>query len=160
SAETMLWPLRIREATLLDGDAAVAFSGHPRARSALRLTLECLGEFDWAQLPVRRLRMHLAASPMTNAVLYDLLAAHSLGVWSGATDGSLQKVPGEIAPVGFADEQALLPDEDGQHPALRLLAEYFAFPEKFAFFDLPLLPPADGGRDCQMLIAFDQAPVG
>lgn len=160
SAEAVLWPLRIREATLLDGDAAVAFSGHPRARSALRLTLECLSEFDWSQLPVRHLRVHLAASPMTNATLYDLLGAHSLGVWSGAPDSPLQPVPGEIAPVGFADDQALLPDEDGQHPGLRLLAEYFAFPDKFAFFDLPLLPPAGGGRDCQVLIAFDRAPLG
>lgn len=160
TAEALLWPLRIREATLLDGDAAVAFSGHPLARSALRLTLECLGEFDWAQLPVRRLRVHLAASPMTNAALYDLLGAHALGLWSGAPGAPLVAVPGEPERVGFADDQALLPDEDGLHPGLRLLAEYFAFPDKFAFFDLPLLPPAGGGRECQLLIAFDRAPIG
>src|SRR5690606_37292357 len=118
SAEAVLWLLRIREATLLDGDAAVAFSGPPRARSALRLTLECLGEFNWAELAVRRLRIHLAASPMTNATLYDLLAAHGLGVWSGAPEALLQAVPGNLDPVGFGDHQALLPDEDCQHPDL------------------------------------------
>jgi len=160
SADAVLWPLCIREATLLDGDAAVAFSGDPRARSALRLTLECLGEFDWAHLSVRSLRVHLAASPMTNATLYDLLGAHCLGVWSGVSRSTFQAVPGVIAPVGFSDDQALLPDQDGQHPGLRLLAEYFSFPDKFGFFDLPLLPPADGGRGCQLLIAFDRAPIG
>lgn len=160
SAQVELWPLRIREATLLDGDAAVAFTGHPLARSALRLSLECLGEFDWAQLPVRSLRVHLAASPMTNAILYDLLAARCLGLWSGAPGQPLQPVSAMPSPVGFADDQALLPDEDGQHPGLRLLAEYFAFPDKFAFFDLPLLPPTQGGRICQLVIAFDRAPVG
>ncbi|CAE6923505.1 type VI secretion system baseplate subunit TssF [Ectopseudomonas khazarica] len=160
SAQVELWPLRISEATLLDGDAAVAFSGHPLARSALRLTLECLGEFDWAQLPVRSLRVHLAASPMTNAILYDLLAAHCLGLWSGSPGKPLCRVSGTATPVGFADDQALLPDEDGQHPGLRLLAEYFAFPDKFAFFDLPVLPPAEGGQACQLVIAFDRAPAG
>ena len=160
TAEAVLWPLRIRAATLLDGDAAVAFSGHPQARSALRLTLECLGEFDWTQLPVRRLRVHLAASPMTNAALYDLLGAHALGLWSGAPDESLAAVAGLPELVGFADDQALLPDEGGLHPGLRLLAEYFAFPDKFAFFDLPLAPPANGGRECELLIAFDRPPNG
>lgn len=40
--------------------------------------------------------------------------------------------------VGFSDDEVLLPDEDGVHPGMRLLAEYFAFPDKFHFFDLPL----------------------
>lgn len=160
SAEAELWPLVISEASLLDGDSAVALTGRPDARSALSLTLRCLGEFDWSQLPVRRLRLHLAAAPVTSASLLDLLGAHCLGLHCGAPGLPLQACPGVPGLVGFADDQALLPDEDGQHPGLRLLAEYFAFPDKFAFFDLPLQPPATGGRECRVVIAFDRAPNG
>ncbi|OEC34820.1 type VI secretion system protein ImpG [Pseudomonas cuatrocienegasensis] len=156
SAEAMLWPLRISEATLLDGDEAVALTQQPLARSALSLRLECLGEFDWAQLPIRQLRVHLAASPVTNAALYDLLGAHTLGIYCAAAGQPLQTCHGAPAIVGFAADQALLPDEDGQHPGLRLLAEYFTFPEKFAFFDIPFTPPTVGNQ-CRVIITFDRA---
>ena len=160
TSEAVLWPIRIGGATLLDGDEAVALTGRPDARAALRLELHCLGEFDWAQLPVRQLRLHLAASPVTNAALFDLLGAHCLGIHCGVPGQPLLPCPGEPQLVGFADDQALLPEEDGQHPGLRLLAEYFTFPDKFAFFDIPIQPPATGSRDCTLVIAFDRAPAG
>ena len=43
-----------------------------------------------------------------------------------------------IAPVGFADDEALLPGAPSEHSAYRLISEYFAFPEKFNFFDIDL----------------------
>lgn len=47
--------------------------------------------------------------------------------------------------VGFAADEVLLPEEDGEHSDLRLLAECSASPDKSHFFD-PLLSgvPADG----------------
>jgi type VI secretion system protein ImpG len=43
-----------------------------------------------------------------------------------------------IAPVGFADDDALIPFDARSHRAYRVLAEYFAFPEKFNFVDIDL----------------------
>ena len=43
-----------------------------------------------------------------------------------------------IAPVGFSDDDALIPFEARSHRVYRILAEYFAFPEKFNFFDIDL----------------------
>lgn len=43
-----------------------------------------------------------------------------------------------IAPVGFDAEEAMLPAAPSEHSAYRLLSEYFAFPEKFDFFDIDL----------------------
>ncbi|MFX5476366.1 type VI secretion system baseplate subunit TssF, partial [Acinetobacter baumannii] len=51
--------------------------------------------------------------------------------WTG-----LRKVP--LAEVGFAEEDALIDFPSQSHPAYRLLTEYFAFPEKFNFFDIDL----------------------
>ncbi|WP_305824615.1 type VI secretion system baseplate subunit TssF [Massilia brevitalea] len=66
-----------------------------------------------------------------------------------ANDGPWQRllaVP--VTPAGFADDEALIPFDARSHTAYRILAEYFAFPEKFNFFDIDLptlfasLPPA------------------
>ena len=43
-----------------------------------------------------------------------------------------------IAPVGFSDDDALIPFEARSYRVYRILAEYFAFPEKFNFFDIDL----------------------
>ncbi len=84
SAEATLWPLAIDEANLLGGEEAQALTGVVAARSALRLSLRCLGEYRWDELSIERLRIHLAASPMGCAILYDLLAAHTVQVMAGA----------------------------------------------------------------------------
>jgi type VI secretion system protein ImpG len=52
-----------------------------------------------------------------------------------------------LAPAGFEEEDAMIPFPARAHPALRLLSEYFCYPEKFHFIDLDtaalraLLPP-------------------
>jgi type VI secretion system protein ImpG len=54
-------------------------------------------------------------------------------------DGRWHTLPtAPIAPVGFADDEALLPAAASEQRAYRLLSEYFAFPEKFDFFDIDL----------------------
>lgn len=128
SAEATLWPLAIDEANLLGGEEAQALTGVGAARSALRLSLRCLGEYRWDELSIERLRIHLAASPMGCAILYDLLAAHTVQVMAGAPGTPPAALRGLPEIVGFAADEALLPEEDGGHPGLRLLAEYFAFP--------------------------------
>lgn len=155
-AEVTLWPLQISEALLISGDQARERTGLQNAGSALRLRIDCLGKAPWKDLNVRRLRLHLDASPMINATLYDLLGAHVIGVCNGIGEGRLPLLDGLPEVVGFADDQALLPEEDGVHPGLRLLAEYFAFPEKFHFFDVPLDPRRIEGNSLDLYLVFDR----
>lgn len=74
----------------------------------------------------------------------------------GTPPAALRGLP-EI--VGFAADEALLPEEDGGHPGLRLLAEYFAFPDKFHFFDLPLSGALADGQTLYLYLVFDRAPT-
>ncbi|MBG5597581.1 type VI secretion system baseplate subunit TssF [Pseudomonas aeruginosa] len=159
SAEATLWPLAIDEATLLGGEEAQALTGVGAARSALRLSLRCLGEYRWDELSIERLRIHLAASPMGCAILYDLLAAHTVQVMAGAPGTPPAALRGLPEIVGFAADEALLPEEDGGHPGLRLLAEYCAFPDKFHFFDLPLSGALADGQTLYLYLVFDRAPT-
>ena len=158
SAAVRLWPVEIKEALLLGSEEAQALTGIVQARSALRLSLRCLGESQWSALGIEQLRVHLTASPMINACLYDLLGAHTVKVLAGPI-GSVPKVlTGLPQIVGFANDEVLLPDEDGVHPGMRLLAEYFAFPDKFNFFDLPLEGATSDSQSLYLYIVFDRAP--
>jgi type VI secretion system protein ImpG len=159
SAAVRLWPVEITEALLLGSDEAQALTGVMQARSALRLSLRCLGETRWEDLGIEQLRVHLAASPVTNACLYDLLGAHAVSVLAGPPGSVPKALHGLPKIVGFASEEVLLPDEDGVHPGMRLLAEYFAFPEKFNFFDLPLGGATSTDQTLFLYIAFDRAPA-
>lgn len=149
AAAQTLWPLQISEAHLLDAEQAQALSGLPQARSALKLTLECLAPHPWSALPVERLRIHLAGSAVTSATLYDLLAAHSIG-------------PLSPEPLGFGADERLLPEEGGVDPVYSLLPEYFTCPEKFLFFDLPLPNRPDRANattHLDVIIPFDREPA-
>jgi type VI secretion system protein ImpG len=144
-----LWPLQISAAHLLGAEHAQALSGLPQARSALKLTLECLAPHQWPALPAERLCIHLAGSAVTSAALYDLLAAHSIG-------------PLRPEPLGFGADERLLPEEGGVDPVYSLLPEYFACPEKFLFFDLRLPDRAERANattHLDVIIPFDREPT-
>jgi type VI secretion system protein ImpG len=146
TAAQTVWPLQISAAHLLDAEQAQALSGLPQVRSALKLTLECLAPHQWSSLPVERLRIHLAGSAVTSAALYDLLAAHSIG-------------PLSPEPLGFGADERLLPEEGGLDPVYSLLPEYFACPEKFLFFNLPLPDRTNATTYLDVIIPFDREPA-
>lgn len=158
TAAVQLWPIEVTEALLLGSDEAQALTGVAQSRSALRLSLRCLGKSQWANLGIEQLRIHLAASPVINACLYDLLGAHAVQVLAGSPGSVPTALKGLPQIVGFSDDEALLPDEDGVHPGMRLLAEYFAFPDKFHFFDLPLRGVSSDSQTLYLYIVFDRAP--
>ncbi|WLH37769.1 type VI secretion system baseplate subunit TssF [Pseudomonas sp. FP2196] len=159
SAAVCLWPIEVSEALLLGSDEAQALTGVAQSRSALRLSLRCLGESQWSELKIEQLRIHLAASPVVNACLYDLLGAHAVQVLAGSPGSVPIALKGLPKIVGFSDDEVMLPDEDGVHPGMRLLAEYFAFPDKFHFFDLPLDGVASDSQTLYLYIVFDRAPA-
>ncbi|HSX86952.1 MAG TPA: type VI secretion system baseplate subunit TssF [Pseudomonas sp.] len=158
TAPVTLWPLEVADAVLLDTEETQALTGVPLARAALRLSLRNVGEEPWSALPIETLRIHLGGSPVIAAVLYDLLCGNALRTLCGVPGSQPRAVGGCPEPVGFGDDEALLPDEDGLHPGLRLLAEYFACPEKFAFFDIPIGVPADAVDWLDVYILFDRTP--
>lgn len=154
--EVTLWPLRIAEVVLLGAEEAQAATGSAGVRGALRLDLRCLDKDGWAALEIDSLRIHLTANPVAKAALFDLLGAHACGLVAEAEGVEPQRLEGLPQRVGFAAEQALLPEDERVHPGLRLLAEYFAFPDKFAFFDLPLEGLRASGEQLYLYVLFDR----
>ena len=137
-----LLPIKVVSASYRHG--AVAPEGTAKlpvtATAVLSIQLEVTsGQMPLAKLP-ERLRFFLDAEPSLVSTLREVLC-HRTVAWMvqttphGPWSGPFKQRP-EM--VGFGEDEALIDFDERSHPAYRLLTEYFAFPEKFNFIDLPL----------------------
>ncbi|HEV7815695.1 MAG TPA: type VI secretion system baseplate subunit TssF [Janthinobacterium sp.] len=106
--------------------------------SSLSIAIECkAGTVGLKQLGLNAWRLFIDAEQSLSATTRDVLFMHAKTAYIELAGGewiALETMP--IRPVGFEPEQALVPAKASSHPAYRLLTEYFAFPEKFNFFDI------------------------
>lgn len=112
----------------------------PEAGAAICITIESTGAArGLAMQGVKTMRVFIdAEDEALRAVLRDALFMRTACACVEADGEWRMLATAPIAPVGFADDEALLPSEPSEHGAYRLLSEYFAFPEKFDFFDIDL----------------------
>lgn len=138
-----LWPIELVEASYFSHAPDLPLAAHPRARAVrggLRLTLATRGELPFTALPLDELLLYLGGGgddvgwPLVECALADPAGAL---VCAPGPDGTLAVagVLGEdaIAPVGFAADEALLPDSAAGFSGHRLVQEYFAFAPRFQF---------------------------
>lgn len=111
----------------------------PTATSRIGVTFDITTEqssFD--KLNLKNVRVFIDGEPSFCASLRDTLFMRTVKAYvESGNDGrwsALDKVP--LASVGFSDDDALIDFPARSHPAYRLLTEYFAYPEKFNFFDI------------------------
>ena len=140
--EVTLLPLRVAAAGFRRALAAPAGSPVPRgATTALSVTLELTSDqATWGTLGVECLRIYLDAEPSQVCALREALCGKVVGCLVQASPHGPWLSGGDALPreVGFADDEALIECDPRVHPAYRLFTEYFAFPQKFDFVDLPL----------------------
>lgn len=149
-----LMPLRLTEASFRNAVQAPEGTRLPSGvTSVISITLDLLSpQASWAMLADQPLRIYLDGEPSQVSVLRETLCHKVLGVmvqakphqpWHGA-EASLSGQPAARPTLaGFADDEALIDFDARSQAAYRLLTEYFAFPEKFNFVDLPVpVPPA------------------
>ena len=84
------------------------------------------------------LRLFADGEPSVRAALLDALVLRGAGAYVALDEHSpwLAVDGTPLAPAGYEENDALIPFSSRSHPALRLLTEYFAFPEKFHFIDI------------------------
>jgi len=137
-----LWPISV-EAASLAPDRVVQSGRPPGAVALLRLTLRCHAPGGWASLKgLKSLRFYLDGGEPVASVLYECLFHRLIEVWAAEADdrGSPRLVlpRSAVRPVGFDEDEGLYPLALRSSPGYRLLQEFFAFPQKFQFFDLAL----------------------
>jgi type VI secretion system protein ImpG len=154
---TPLLPLRVTELSLEAGNTALRV--RVRAEPGELLHAKGLGP--------PRLRFYLDNAERGAMRLYEALALHLDGMRvstcdpSGSPLRSTLLAPHQLRWLGERDEEAVLPSNPHTHPGLRLLQEYFAFSEKFLFFEVSGIGAHDfnGGGDFLDLLFTFSAPL-
>lgn len=159
TSEVTLWPLRVAALRLVPIDELSLQSCHPAARSALIVRIESSAGPALGSLSLLGLRFHLGGSPREAAWLFDALVSDARSMVVRSVEQPRGRpLPGLPRACGFGDDEAIYPLEEGVHPALRLLAEYCACAEKFAYVRIPVQIPPETGRWLELVIELATEP--
>lgn len=138
------YPTDVQALDLVDLTYSVKGDG-----ALLSLRLELSGEGHLGELDLSRLRLHLAGERYISQTLYLSLLRNLESIELVPLDGDGKPIPGvngmpmafrmpgdRIQPVGFAEDEALIPYPLNTFRGYRYLQEYFAFQDKFLFVDV------------------------
>lgn len=164
--DVTLWPLEVAAASYFtfapDLPLNAVRTSRP-VRGGLRIRLRTTAGVKASQMALDRLPLYLTGREDVANALYELSLASGLGVLVQGTarQGRWHAwlPPDTIRPLGFDDEQALLPVTGRGYHGYRLLQEYFAFPQRFRFVELtglaPVVARADGD-ELEIVLLFDR----
>ncbi|ARD12659.1 MULTISPECIES: type VI secretion system baseplate subunit TssF [Pseudomonas] len=128
--------------------ANVSYSASAEA-TTLTLSLEMTGDGHLGALELNRLRLHFAGDRAISQALYlglmrklksvKILLLDEQGKPLLDGDGKSYELSisvDQVQPVGFAEDESLIPYPLNTFRGYRYLQEYFCFPEKFLFSDI------------------------
>jgi type VI secretion system protein ImpG len=156
--DTTLWPLSVTATDWTSPDRLRPALRAADAAFALRLELRATPDVMLPKLGLDRLRFHLFGESGLVHILYQLLNSKLTSIV--VRDPANSKLPAVtlpascLQPVGFADDEGMIPYPRRSFVGYRLLQEYFAIPEKFLFVDVTGLEPlwATGFKNSAELI--------
>ncbi len=166
-----LWPIEVADARVEPPTSYPFLDSRPAVQRVVRIRLRCQGRRRFSEFTPPSLRFFLSPLIGNREELYEMLFVHLAGIATIAADTAVP-LPDSPAPaptmldgaslrqVGFRPEEAILPCPPMSHQAYRLLQEYFAFPDKFLFFDVAGLPPGafGNGAEADLLMLISGAP--
>ena len=165
--DVMLWPVQVTEAKYLRFSGSVAGVDLPplpevrsgQVRAGIQVRLKTVGGVSFEDLRLDKLAFHLMGGEDLPGRLHEQIAAHTVTVIVRPTRAPApwHKVLGKAAirPMGFDDDEALLPVSSRQFSGYRMLQEYFTFPQRFLFFELSgLAAAAKQSRETELDVLF------
>lgn len=149
-----LWPVEVAAAALESLDPVDRRGRWTEA--VIRLSIRCPEGVPLSELrtgeqmrQIESLRFYLNGVPQLTYPLYEMIFNNATRVELRASGVKGKKAPpavvlppGVLKPVGFDTDEAMLSYTARSFVGYRLLAEYFAFPDKFLFFDVTGLEQA------------------
>lgn len=149
AADLSLWPLEITAADYFSFAPDLPINRLPVARNVkggVRLKLRTTAGVKFDQLALNNLPLFFSGGTEIAFKLHELCLSSPLGILIGPAEKPWswhQFLPAEnMRPLGYRDEEALLPVTDRSFQGYRLMQEYFAFPQRFLFAELAGLQPA------------------
>lgn len=149
--DVTLWPLRIVDAQYYTRDLGVLELPESvrSVRAAIRIRVASTAGLMLNQLALDNLPLFIRAADSTRMRIYEQLFADAMGVIvrrAPAPGMSFRGIPTQavlpadsITRVGFEERESLLPSDARTFQGYRLIHEYFAFPQRFAFARLNAL---------------------
>lgn len=157
----VLWPIEVASASLESLDPVDTRGKWSEAR--IRISLRCTGNTRLSELKlgdderprlIDRLRFYVSGEAQIVYPLYEMLFNHATQVElrpvaSDKAAPGPKRAPAPIRlpadslkAVGFAPDEGMLPYTKRSFLGYRLLTEYFAFPDKYLFFEVTGLDEA------------------
>jgi type VI secretion system protein ImpG len=135
-----LWPVTVGECDWRQPERLADPVRVPGAAAVLRLRLQAARDVSIREMGMRKLAFHLTGDPNVVHTLYELLCRNCLSVLVRNPQQRGSRVvpiaPAQLRPMGFEEDESLLPYPKRSFDGYRLLQEYFTFSEKFLFFEL------------------------
>ncbi len=146
--DTAVVPLRVSQAKWRSPELLKPALNAPAAAAACAIELTCFPDVLFKSLALEQLRFYLNGEESLIHSLYELLLNNCARIVLRDPDDPQQRIvelpPDSIRPVGFSDDEAILPFPSRSFTGYRILQEYFAFPKKFFFIDVKNLAPLRG----------------
>lgn len=147
--DVTLSPIEIADAkyfTYAGALAGAAITLPAGVKAGLRLRLRAAGDLKINQLKLDRLALYLRGADSLPSRTYERLLGSVLGVVVmpvvRPATWHVQLPATALKPLGFEQDEALLPISKQSFQGYRLLQEYFAFPQRFLFVSIDGLQPA------------------
>ena len=138
--DTTLWPMEVTAAGWTAPDMLKPMVKAVDAAHALRLEIQSAPGAPLPGLGLDRLRFHLSGAGGLVHTLYELLCSRLVRIV--VRDPSNRTGPGAmlpataLRPVGFEENEGMLPYQRRSFLGYRLLQEFFTLPAKFLFVEL------------------------
>lgn len=165
-----LWPVELTEARYFAGASALANIGLNDLRGAkagIRLRLHATAGVAFDELPLDELAIYIRGADELPKKIYEQMLANNVGAIIRPTGGKdpwqVRLDRSSVQRLGYENEQALLPYTRRSFQGYRLLAEYFAFPERFLFVNLCDLQRGVSrcsGTEMEIVILLDRVVAG
>ena len=141
--DVTLWPVEVASASYFTYAPDLPLNALPigsRIKGGVRIRLKTTAPVKFSQMPIDRLCFFLTGRDDVANRLYELCLGACIGglVVPGKSGPRWQTslAATDVRPVGFTDEEALLPVSARSFQGYRLLQEYFAFPQRFRFLEV------------------------
>jgi len=141
--DVTLWPIEIDSVQYFSHAPDLPLAHLPVARQlrgGLRIKLKLHGGLRFKQLKLDKLPLFISAPDDVAFRLHELVVGNTVGTWVAA-GANRSPAAGfadvdSVKPMGFDDDQALLPETLRGFSGNRLLQELSAMPQRFLFFEI------------------------
>lgn len=165
--DVLLTPIRVTGVEYFLNASDLPLSTLPlpeRPRSGVRIRLEAPHGVTFQRFKMDSLRFYMGGLQDVAMRLHELVVGACVGVLVGAPgragDGTRTFVAADkVRPIGYDDEDAMLPVTLRGLAGTRLMQEYFAFVQRFLFVDVGGLAPAFAAcanAQCEIVLLFDR----